>query len=62
MIDPYVFDQIEDEEAYEARKRQHKKNLKNVLGVMAMVRTLCGDDAFYNLDDYDDWEDEIYED
>ena len=62
MIDPYVFDQIEDEEAYEARKRQHKKNLKNVLGTLAMVSTLLGDDAFYNLDNYDDWEDEIYED
>lgn len=73
MMDPYVFDTVgEDEDAYEAAKTRHKKRLKDILTVTAMIHALTGEDAMrlalgedalYNDDCYDDsWEDEIYND
>lgn len=70
MMDPYVLDMIgEDDEAYEAAKTRHKKRLKDILAVSAMIHALTGEDAMrlalgedalYSNDNYDDWEDEIY--
>lgn len=72
MMDSYALDMIgEDEEAYEAAKTRHKKKLKEILAVSAMVHALTGEDAmrlalgedaFYNDDNYEDWEDEIFND
>ena len=63
MMDSHVLDMIgEDEEAYEAAKARHKKKLKEILAVSAMVHMIAGEDAFYNKDNYDEWEDEIYND
>lgn len=63
MMDPYVLDTVsEDEDAYEAAKARHKRRLKDILTVTAMIQALAGEDAFYSNDDYDDWEDEIYND
>ena len=72
MMDPYVLDIVsEDEDAYEAAKARHKRRLKDILTVTAMIQALAGEDAMrlalgedalYSNDDYDDWEDEIYND
>lgn len=63
MIDPYVFDQVsENEDAYEAAKARHKKKLRDLLAVRAMLHAMAGEDALYNDDNYDDFEDEIYND
>lgn len=63
MMDPYVLDMVsEDEEAYEAAKAKHKKRLKDILAVSAMIHMIAGEDAVYNKDNYDEWEDEIYDD
>lgn len=72
MMDPYVLDTVsEDEDAYEAAKARHKKRLKDILAATAMIHALTGEDAMrlaldedalYNEDNYDDWEDEIYND
>ena len=43
-------------------KEEPKKKIKDLFIVLSMVHALTGEDAFYNNDNYEDWEDEIFND
>ena len=64
---PYVLDQIGDNsDAYESAKAKDKakhKRTRQLLELSALMRAVLNDgDALYNNDDYEDWDDEIFED
>ena len=43
-------------------KEESKKKIKDLFMVLSMVHALAGEDALYNDDNYEDWEDEIFND